>query len=454
MAHDVFISYVARDKATADAACATLEARKVRCWIAPRDVLPGTPFPEALIDAINHSRVMVLVFSSGSNESPQVMREVERAVSKGLPIIPLRIEDVPLSKAMEYFISAPHWLDALTPPLEKHLQRLADTVAALLAAQAGAEAAPAPAQAEAQGLVPVHGPRLRRAWLAGAALLLVAASLAAGVGIGLGLRPRQQSPVATAALTPVDSAAPTRMPAAAPETAAAGVAPAAASTPQPLQALRLPCPEPEEVTYDGASLWVRCGSRLVQLELVEAEGRFRAAAQREALPMHGLTWDPVRQASWAAQGREVVLLDRGWNLVASYALPGDVEADLLASDGSGLWAVAGAGPLYRLQPGTGGTLALVDSYAAPAGEFAHQDVTGLAWDGERLWVLVDEFLTALDRTGQQVRRIKLPASIEQPSANKGLSWYGWQGLAWDGRYLWAAHGEGDVLVRVDALAEW
>ena len=132
MAHDVFISYSSADKTVADAACATLESRKIRCWIAPRDVLPGMSYAEALIDAINRSRIMVLVFSASADGSPQVMREVERAVNKGIPIIPFRIENVMPSKAMEYFLSAPHWLDALTPPLEKHLQRLVDTVQALL----------------------------------------------------------------------------------------------------------------------------------------------------------------------------------------------------------------------------------------------------------------------------------------------------------------------------------
>ncbi len=41
MAHDVFISHSAKDKATADAVCAVLEAEGIRCWIAPRDVLPS-----------------------------------------------------------------------------------------------------------------------------------------------------------------------------------------------------------------------------------------------------------------------------------------------------------------------------------------------------------------------------------------------------------------------------
>jgi hypothetical protein len=41
MEFDVFISYSHQDKPTADAACATLEAEGIRCWIAPRDVAPG-----------------------------------------------------------------------------------------------------------------------------------------------------------------------------------------------------------------------------------------------------------------------------------------------------------------------------------------------------------------------------------------------------------------------------
>ena len=132
MAHDVFISYAAQDEHTADAVCATLEAQRIRCWIAPRDVMPGVSYAEALIDAISESRLMVLVFSSHSNSSPQVMREVERAASKGIAILPFRIEDVAPSKFMEFFLSTPHWLDALTPPLEKHLGHLAETVKLLL----------------------------------------------------------------------------------------------------------------------------------------------------------------------------------------------------------------------------------------------------------------------------------------------------------------------------------
>jgi len=147
MAHDVFISYAVEDKSAADAVCATLEAKQIRCWIAPRDVLPGEEYAEALVRAIRESRLLVLVFSSNSNQSSHVARELERAASRGIPILPLRIEDVPLSPSLEYFISRTHWLDALTPPLERHLQHLAETVGMLLARIGRPAPAAGPAEA-------------------------------------------------------------------------------------------------------------------------------------------------------------------------------------------------------------------------------------------------------------------------------------------------------------------
>jgi len=132
MPFDVFISYSVHDKLTAQAVCATLEANGIRCWIAPRDIMPGSEYGDAIVEAINQSRALVLVFSSNANQSPQIRREVERAVSKGLPIVPLRIENIAPTQSLEYFIGAVHWLDALTPPLEHHLQRLAEAVKALL----------------------------------------------------------------------------------------------------------------------------------------------------------------------------------------------------------------------------------------------------------------------------------------------------------------------------------
>jgi hypothetical protein len=129
MAHDVFISHAHQDKTVADAACAALEARGIRCWIAPRDIGPGQEWAAAIIPAIREAKIMVLVFSRHANESLQVRREVERAGHFGKVLLPLRIEDVMPGEALEFFLSTPHWLDAMTPPLEAHLDKLTDSCA-------------------------------------------------------------------------------------------------------------------------------------------------------------------------------------------------------------------------------------------------------------------------------------------------------------------------------------
>src|SRR5580658_2233195 len=131
---DVFVSYASKDKIVADAVCARLEAAGIRCWIAPRDIVAGTSYGEAIIDAIRAAKVMVLVFSSSANASGHILKEVERAVSSGVAILPFRIEDVTPGKSLDYFIGSVHWLDAMTPPLEKHLDDLALTVRTLLSA--------------------------------------------------------------------------------------------------------------------------------------------------------------------------------------------------------------------------------------------------------------------------------------------------------------------------------
>jgi hypothetical protein len=132
MAHDVFISYSTKDKPVADAACATLEARGIRCWIAPRDILPGMDWGDSIIRAVTESRLMVLIFSSSANGSVQIKREVNQAIEKEVPVIPVRIEDVTPSGSLEYYLDVTHWLDAITPPIEQHLEKLAEDVDLLL----------------------------------------------------------------------------------------------------------------------------------------------------------------------------------------------------------------------------------------------------------------------------------------------------------------------------------
>lgn len=172
MAFDVFISYASKDKTVADAVCARLEAAAIRCWIAPRDIVAGTSYGEAIIDAIHAAKVMVLVFSANANASGHIPKEVERAVSSGVAILPFRIEDVAPGKSLDYFIGSVHWLDAMTPPMDQHLDSLAATVHKLIPESAqgtplpptviwqhGATAPPSSAPAMAPTPAPAPSPR-------------------------------------------------------------------------------------------------------------------------------------------------------------------------------------------------------------------------------------------------------------------------------------------------------
>lgn len=132
MPRDVFISHSAQDKKVAETICAALEHSGIQCWVAPRDVRPGRSFPGEITRAIQQSKVMLMVFSRHSNSSEQVLREIQLAVDCRLPIVRLRIEDIPLSDDLRYYLSAPHWLDALSHPLSKHIPPLAAALRELL----------------------------------------------------------------------------------------------------------------------------------------------------------------------------------------------------------------------------------------------------------------------------------------------------------------------------------
>jgi len=121
---DVFVSYSQPDRDVALELVSWVEAHGIACWVAPRDVAPAADWAAEIIDAIAAARVMVLVFSTSANTSPQVRREVERAVHKGVSVLPVRIEDVLPSRSLEYFLSTQHWLDAFPPPREPHYARL------------------------------------------------------------------------------------------------------------------------------------------------------------------------------------------------------------------------------------------------------------------------------------------------------------------------------------------
>src|SRR5260221_3794957 len=128
----VFISHSSKDRETADAICAHLESAGIKCWIAPRDIEPGATWTKGIMQGLDGCRVLILVFSEHANDSDHVQREVAKAFSSGLAVIPFRIKDVLPDQSLSYFLDTVQWLDAIAPPLQKHLGTLSERVKKLL----------------------------------------------------------------------------------------------------------------------------------------------------------------------------------------------------------------------------------------------------------------------------------------------------------------------------------
>ena len=128
---DVFISHATADRAQAEAILAACEARGLTCWIAPRDIVPGTAWADAIVRGIADASVVLLVHSDAANESPMVLREIDAAAAARKPILPVRIDAALPKQGLGFYLSATHWFDA-PAPLEAHLPRLVEAIGGML----------------------------------------------------------------------------------------------------------------------------------------------------------------------------------------------------------------------------------------------------------------------------------------------------------------------------------
>jgi hypothetical protein len=129
----VFISYANLDLEAAEALCASLEARQIRCWMAPRDILPGEDWGSSIVRGIESCRLMVLVFSLRAQVSPQVRREAAHAMRRDLSILMFPVDQTaptgPFGTLAQEYEAAPD----LSAPLEVRMVALCERIAAVLA---------------------------------------------------------------------------------------------------------------------------------------------------------------------------------------------------------------------------------------------------------------------------------------------------------------------------------
>ncbi len=129
---DVFISYSSKNKNVADAVVSDFERNGIRCWYAPRDILPGREWVPAIKEGICSAKVFILLFTEESNTSRQVMNEVAMAFNAEKTIVPFKLTQEEMSDELEYYLTRVHWLDAVSQPLSGHIEELRKYVQLIL----------------------------------------------------------------------------------------------------------------------------------------------------------------------------------------------------------------------------------------------------------------------------------------------------------------------------------
>lgn len=126
--YNVMVSYSHKDQQYADMIVAILEQNNIKCWIDHRDATPGANYAGSIVRAIKNADFVVVILSNNSIDSQQVLNEINSAVNNEVIIIPFKIDETELNDNFEYYIGKTHWLDAITPPIEEHINRLVETI--------------------------------------------------------------------------------------------------------------------------------------------------------------------------------------------------------------------------------------------------------------------------------------------------------------------------------------
>ena len=79
MTHEVFISYSSKNAEYANAVSEKLKSNGIECWIDVNNIRTARNFAQEIIDGLNEAKVIVLIYSKDSDQSPYVYREIETA---------------------------------------------------------------------------------------------------------------------------------------------------------------------------------------------------------------------------------------------------------------------------------------------------------------------------------------------------------------------------------------
>ncbi len=132
--HGVYISCAQEDRRAAAIILSAIEKHGISCASTPSGEA-SEGLSQLTQTAIARSRVLIVIYSRHANGCIPLTREVEYAASHELFILSVRIEDAPLSKELEFYLSTHHWMNAVGVDPEHLISELITRVETLVARQ-------------------------------------------------------------------------------------------------------------------------------------------------------------------------------------------------------------------------------------------------------------------------------------------------------------------------------
>ena len=123
----IFISYASTEKALADRIRKQLTERGLECWMAPESILPGSNYADDIPLAISSCSALLVILSGESQKSIWVPKELDMAFNLHKTIIPLHVDESPITLKFQFYFSNVQQVDA-----HKELNTVLNTVADVL----------------------------------------------------------------------------------------------------------------------------------------------------------------------------------------------------------------------------------------------------------------------------------------------------------------------------------
>ncbi len=121
----VFISYALSDYIEAQNLRSALEKEGFHCWMAPEDInKTNLNYPSAIIEGINASSALIVVFSEHTNNSIHVPKEIDLALSQKLLIIPVRLKNIMPENDLQYLLRLCQWIDKYQRPNKEVIKEI------------------------------------------------------------------------------------------------------------------------------------------------------------------------------------------------------------------------------------------------------------------------------------------------------------------------------------------